>query len=232
MSVKLLIVSDVHGNYEALKTVARMEKYDEMVFLGDAVDYGPQPAEVIDFLQENSSYNIMGNHDHAVAYNEDCQCSPMMHDLSVFSRENISNKLLSGEDIGKIKTFKTNVEAEFDGINVYMTHASPYNNMFGYLFSTEAEMVSRDKKLSKYDYIMVGHTHFPMFYRSRIINPGSAGQPRDGSWKPWYSTLDTETGIVEFKRFSYDNQKIVDSLKNIIGEDNPHFRELTKFYLP
>lgn len=232
MGVKLLIVSDVHGNYEALRTLVENETYDEMVFLGDAVDYGPQPAEVLDFLVENSSYNLMGNHDHAVAFNEDCQCSPLMHDLSVFSRENISNKLLGKEDIEKIKSFKEHVETDFDGQKVYMAHASPYNNMFGYLFATEAEMVCRDKKLSEYSYIMVGHTHFPMFYRSRIVNPGSAGQPRDGFWKPWYALLDTESSNVEFKRFSYDSQKVVDSLKSTIGEESPYFKDLVKFYLP
>lgn len=230
--MKLLIVSDIHGNYEALKAITERESWDELIFLGDAVDYGPQPAEVLDYLESNSSYNLMGNHDHAVAFNEDCRCSPLMHDLSVFSRESISNKLLGKEDIEKIKKFKTEVKAELDGLKLYMTHASPYNNMFGYLFSTEAEMVSRDKNLAEYSYIMVGHTHFPMLYKSRIINPGSAGQPRDGFWKPWYATIDTEDLNIQFHRFSYDNLKVVEELKKLIGEDSPYFSQLAKFYLP
>ncbi len=229
--MKLLILSDIHGNYEALRAIIEKESFDETIFLGDAVDYGPQPAEVLDFLHENSSYRVMGNHDYAVAYNEDCKCSPAMHDLSVFSREMISNKLLGPQDIKKILEYREEIQADFDGVKIYMTHASPYNNKYGYLFSTEAEMVSRDKKLGEYDYIMVGHTHFPMFYKGRIVNPGSAGQPRDGCWKPWYSVLDTENSHIEFKRFSYDNHKVVERLREVIGEDDPHFKELVKFYI-
>lgn len=228
--MKVLIISDIHGNYEALKAVMELESYDQLVFLGDAVDYGPQPAEVVDFLHENSTFNLMGNHDYAVAYNEDCKCSPLMHDLSVFSREEISNKLLGPTDLQKIKEFKTHIETEIGGLKIYMAHASPYNNMYGYLFSTEAEMVSRDKKLADFSYIMVGHTHFPMFYKGRILNPGSAGQPREGFWKPWYSVLETEETRVEFKRFRYDNQKVINQLKELIDTENPHFKELVKFY--
>lgn len=228
--MKVLILSDIHGNYQALKAIIEKESYDELIFLGDAVDYGPQPAEVLDFLVSNSSHNIMGNHDYAVVYNEDCKCSPAMHELSEFSRENISYKLLSEDDIRKIKEFKTEVRTEVDGLNVYMTHASPYNNMYGYLFSTEAEMVSRDKKLSEFSYIMIGHTHFPMFYKSRILNPGSAGQPRDGNWRPWYAVLNTESSSIAFKRFSYDNLKTIEALKNLIGEETPFFKQLASYY--
>lgn len=228
--MRILLISDIHGNYQAMKSIIDSESYDEIFFLGDAVDYGPNPAEVIDFLQENTAYNIMGNHDHAVAYDVDCKCAPAMHHLSEFSRENISKKLLSGNDMAKIKKFREKIEVELDNRKFYMTHASPNNNLYGYLFSTEAEMVSRDPKFKDFSFILVGHTHFPMMYKSRIINPGSAGQPRDGNWKPWYAVLETEDFSLTFKRFSYDREKTIQSLKEIIGDEVPEFRELVKYY--
>lgn len=229
--MKLLIVSDIHSNYEAIKTINETENYDKMIFLGDAVDYGPQPAEVVDFITENSDYNLMGNHDYAVVYDVDCQCSPAMHDLSEFTRENISKKLLSKEDLDKLKTFQNEMKVEIDGINFYLAHASPYNNLYGYLFSTEAEMVWRDKNLQSFEYIMIGHTHFPMFYKGRIINPGSAGQPRNGNWMPQYAVMDTSNREVTFKRFKYDNQKILELLKSLIGSNEKYYEMLKKYYV-
>lgn len=75
------IVSDIHGNYEALKAVAKdartiahreMGKRDAVTFvsLGDVVDYGPQPNECIRWLQRNAQYAIQGNHDRIVAQEE------------------------------------------------------------------------------------------------------------------------------------------------------------------
>ena len=228
--MKLLIISDAHANYEAMVTACEKEKYDEMIFLGDAVDYGPQPAETVDFLLENSKYNLMGNHDYAVLTDTDCHCSPAMHDLSEFTRQNISYRLMSKEDVQKLNNFKTEIKADFDNITVYMTHASPYNNMYGYLFSTEAEMVYRDEKFKEYSYIMIGHTHYPMYYKGRIVNPGSVGQPRDGNWMPQYAIFDTDSRDMTFKRFRYDNEKTLKLLKELLQDNNSVYEQLKKYY--
>lgn len=230
--MKVLIISDVHANYGALQTVLEKEPFDKLIFLGDAVDYGPQPTEVVDSLYENADFKIMGNHDYAVINDVDCKCAPAMHHLSEYSRINISKKLMAKEDIEKLKSFKRELDVELDGMRLYMTHASPNNNLYGYLFSTEAEMVTRDIEMKRFNYIMIGHTHFPMFYKGRILNPGSAGQPRDGNWKPWYATLDTSTEQVQFKRFDYDYNNTIDELRKLLDDKSPEFKELTRFYLP
>ena len=148
--MKLLVISDAHSNYLALKAAVDSERYDKLVFLGDAVDYGPQPAEVLDFIMENADYYVMGNHDRAVAYNEDCHCSIDMHDLSEYTRKEISQKLLSKQDIDKIKRMPEKIVVEIDGMKTFMTHASPYNSLNGYMYGSEADMVARDKNLMDY----------------------------------------------------------------------------------
>jgi len=207
------------------------EKFDYSIFLGDAVDYGPQPSETLDLVRENSDVRIMGNHDRAVAYDEDCQCALEMHDLSEYTRENISKKLLSKEDIGHLKEFRENQVIEIDNLRIYSAHASPYNNLYGYLFSTEAEMVWKDKKLKEYNYIMVGHTHYMMMYRNRILNPGSSGQPRDGLWMPMYMIFNTDSMEYTFHRFKYDYRKNVSRLEEIV-KDEKYLERLKSFYIP
>ncbi|WP_333788245.1 metallophosphoesterase family protein, partial [Methanomethylovorans sp.] len=71
--MRLLIISDIHGNKEALDAVMAVS-HDEVICLGDLVDYGPSPGECIDMLMEQKIPIIMGNHDSAVAFRMDCGC--------------------------------------------------------------------------------------------------------------------------------------------------------------
>lgn len=67
--VRLVIVSDIHSNLEALEAVvAHFPAYDELLCLGDLVGYGPQPSEVVARLRDlRPTVVLMGNHDYAVA---------------------------------------------------------------------------------------------------------------------------------------------------------------------
>ena len=99
--MKLLIISDVHSNYEALKELDKIEQYDEVIFLGDAINYGPQPVDTLQWIKDNVKHRIMGNHDNAVLYGADPKCSPKTLDIALYTMENITNKLLdkSSKDI-------------------------------------------------------------------------------------------------------------------------------------
>jgi protein phosphatase len=229
--MKLMVISDIHGNIDALQAACAKEDYDKLIFLGDAVDYGPDPDKVIDFLRSNSDVNIMGNHDNAVLTGSSCNCSFDMLELSDYTRENISMKLLDKNDLDFMKTFKLNLDINIDGQKIYMTHASPYNNLDGYLFANEAEKVFRDKQFfDSHDYILIGHTHFMMVYRNRIINPGSVGQPRDFTGKPSYALIDTKNHSISFKKFEYDNKKMLEKLRPLMP-DNNLYEKLRKYYI-
>lgn len=229
--MKVLIFSDIHSNLEAMEEITRIEKYDEAIFLGDIVDYGPDPAETLDLVMREADHMVQGNHDYAVGTGEDCGCAPEMHDISELTRSEISMKLLGEEDKRKLANLKTQDVFQVDGRKVLAVHASPNNPLFGYLFSTEAEMVWKNKDLKQYDFIMIGHTHFPMFYRGRIINPGSSGQPRDGRWMPMYAVLDTETGDLTYKRFKYDRDRMLGKLEGLLGRYPEQLQRLKSLYL-
>lgn len=72
--MRIAIVSDIHGNFDALAALPR--EYDQLWVLGDLVNYGPEPKAVIDFVREHASIVLRGNHDHAVGRHEDPRCSP------------------------------------------------------------------------------------------------------------------------------------------------------------
>src|SRR5260370_8150864 len=67
--MRIVIISDVHGNLEALTTLP--EPYDELFVLGDLGNYGPNPIEVVDWVRARASLIVRGNHDHSVGFGED-----------------------------------------------------------------------------------------------------------------------------------------------------------------
>src|SRR6478609_226807 len=63
--MRILVVSDIHANWPALEAID--EEYDVCLCLGDLVDYGPDPVRCVQWVMENATYSIRGNHDHGVA---------------------------------------------------------------------------------------------------------------------------------------------------------------------
>lgn len=66
--MRILILSDIHGNLVALETVLRdaAGAYDAIWCLGDVVGYGPRPSECTRIIAEQADLCVMGNHDWAV----------------------------------------------------------------------------------------------------------------------------------------------------------------------
>ena len=67
--MRYLVVSDIHGNREALDAVLKDAhgSYDRAVCCGDLCDYGPDSNYVIDWARENLAAVIRGNHDRVCA---------------------------------------------------------------------------------------------------------------------------------------------------------------------
>src|SRR5690348_3682744 len=64
--MRLAVISDMHGNdvaFEAAMSELDRVGYDQIVCLGDAIQGGPQPAEVVARLRERNIPTVMGNAD-------------------------------------------------------------------------------------------------------------------------------------------------------------------------
>ena len=67
----IAVISDIHGNAEALKRVLDdidSKEITRIVCLGDIIGYGPHPLEAVDLVRERCEWALMGNHDFAVLY--------------------------------------------------------------------------------------------------------------------------------------------------------------------
>ena len=65
------IISDIHGNMEALETVLadiKSQNITDIYCLGDIVGYGPNPRECVDLVRANCKVTLLGNHDQGALF--------------------------------------------------------------------------------------------------------------------------------------------------------------------
>lgn len=213
--MKILVISDIHANYEALKRFDAIEKdYDHLIFLGDMVDYGPQPKECIDYVKGRAYKAVRGNHDNALVYNMDCGCSHKYKHLSQASREH-NKMLLDSEEIAFLASLPLIASFDLAGYSFFMTHASPKGDLYRYLYpETQDDLWISEVEGIDVDFILLGHTHIPFVKKiggTTIVNPGSIGQPRDGNPNGSYAVW--EDGVPTIKRFPYDIEKTISAIK-------------------
>ncbi|MGB3419088.1 MAG: metallophosphoesterase family protein [Dolichospermum sp.] len=66
ISQRRVIIGDVHGHYQGLRVLLKEitpASADQLYFLGDLIDRGPQSAEVVKFVKENDYPCLLGNHE-------------------------------------------------------------------------------------------------------------------------------------------------------------------------
>jgi len=220
-NMKILIISDIHANWHALEAVLARESHDALIFLGDAVDFGPDPKSCVGFLMRSSKsrfWGVRGDHDHALAFGTASNCSEDLSKLSMVSRE-WGECFLSGEEVGFLRRLPLDRDFTIDGIDFEIAHGSdPYNYVFynAVIGSDGREMnpVVHPQNGEKRRFILTGHSHKPLVKtigKTTILNPGSVGQPRDHDPRASYGVI--ENGEASIRRVSYDIGKTVKDLE-------------------
>lgn len=222
--MKLLVISDIHGNMQALDAVMSIA-HDEVICLGDIVDYGPSPGECIDLLDKQGIPTIMGNHDNAVAFRMECGCGYEYKHLSVSTREYTWN-VLNERQLGFLKKLPFSLERVENGRKLYFTHGSPLS-FYDYIKPDTPEEVIRGyiNGLDA-DFIFVGHSHTPFVRKIgdvTLVNPGSVGQPKDEDNRASCAVFDTDTLRTEIIRVRYDMETVCDNIRKSMS----HADELT-----
>ena len=60
----MIVISDVHGCYKTLLAlIAQLPTDEELCFVGDLIDRGPQSKDVIEFVKSNNHKCVLGNHE-------------------------------------------------------------------------------------------------------------------------------------------------------------------------
>ncbi len=219
--MRIAVFSDLHANADALAVLG--EEYDELWFLGDIVGYGPDVATAIDFVRQNGSIAIRGNHDNAAVYDDPIGCSPQNEPLALATRDYTRDRLDAAQR-DYLATLALEASVTRGGSRFYLTHGSPRDPLYEYVRPSvsdqDLEAMTRDLNA---DIVLLGHTHLPMLRQigsKLVVNPGSLGQPRDGDWRSAY--LIWEDGTISEHRAPYDRSHFLDKVATMPIQ--PHFR--------
>jgi putative phosphoesterase len=214
--MKILIISDIHANWYALEAILDKETYDALIFLGDVVDFGPSPRNCVKFLMDSSKgrfWGVRGDHDHAMAYGINSKCPGELNSLSDITRE-WGEGFLSSAEVGFLRRLPIDNQFSIDSMNFELVHGSDIDTVN--ISEGEPKSDTEYKYLDNRErnYILIGHSHKPfirMVGNTTILNPGSAGQPRDLNPRASYAVI--ENGVPHIKRVSYDIERTVNDLE-------------------
>ncbi len=206
----IAVISDVHGNLEALTAVlGELGDAETIYCAGDIIGYGPNPNECCDLIRERGIKCVQGNHDFVCANldrldgddpsmpEEDRElCRRMFNQKNSAAQASSiwTNQVLTAANRRMIRGLPCEINenaltivhgkpgSKADMLNEYMlaghTHGNVTANIKGRM-------------------LVVGHSHIPM-RTSRLVNPGSVGQPRDRNWMASFAVLEDA-----WYRFSY-----------------------------
>ena len=208
--MRILVVSDIHANWAALREMP--EDVDRVLFIGDLVDYGPDPRPCIDWVRDRQAVAVRGNHDNAVAFHVGCGCAPAMREASEETRA-LMYDLLDPADLDTLGSRPLTADVTLGGIRFHLVHATPSDPLHTYLRPGEEKRWAEEAAEVDADVLLVGHTHLPMVMRvgkKVVVNPGSVGQPRDGDPRAAYAIV--EDGEPRLERAAYDVEETVNAL--------------------
>ena len=230
--MKVIIISDIHGNLEALNKVLEyidnLEEEKRVVCLGDIVGYGPNPAECFKIVESITDKICLGNHEDAILDTD--------YDYQINWHARTAIRWTRGvlDEVTTEAIRKLPLQIAED--NVMYVHASPNDPML-WKYITNAGNAYSSLIEMKHSLCFIGHSHIPGIYTYRalqrnsnkvtlskddktIVNVGSVGQPRDGSPMLSFAVFDDNNWDVEIIRIEYDYHK---TMANIEKTDLPLF---------
>jgi diadenosine tetraphosphatase ApaH/serine/threonine PP2A family protein phosphatase len=234
--MKYGIISDIHGNLEALKVVIEeLREVNQIICLGDIVGYGPLPNECIDEIRRVSNLNIVGNHDLA---------SIGWKDISWFNEYAKRGIIWTMDTLTKEnKEYLSSLPEIIEEKDFIMVHGSLDDYTDEYITGVK-EASKSFELLKEKNLLLVGHTHSPLLFLKKehhpiypirlgdkdtikilpnvklIVNVGAVGQPRDGDPRASFGIFDTDTQEIKIYRVPYNIRKTQELMRK---ENLPQF---------
>lgn len=205
--MRILVVSDIHGNFDALKAVlADAGDYDTVICAGDITGYGAYPSECVHQARVAGFYTVRGNHDDAIGGIASLE-DDWFHGEARRAID-IHRSLLVEEKKRWLRNLPINISIELDNRRIAVFHGSPTQPLTSYVPPHDMENYAHlYLGHTASDFVILGHTHIPYVVRRTdgiVFNPGSVGQPRDGDPRASYAIIKLPELDVNIRRVEYD----------------------------
>ncbi len=211
--MKIVILSDIHANLAALEALPERD-YDALWCIGDLVDYGPYPHEVVQRIRDKAAVCVRGNHDNAAGFLVDPNCSSPYKRLAAETLR-YSQRVCTADDLQYLRGLPLYRRITIDGVKFYLVHAIPSDPLFGYC-SKDSELWREEVKGINADVLIVGHTHTPFLRiegKTAILNPGSLGQPKTSRSLACYAVW--EDGAISLREVEYAMDETIRGIREM-----------------
>ena len=187
--MKIAVISDIHGNLEALNSVMEdieQRECDKIFVLGDLAMAGPNPDIAVDYFMSkinDPKYTIIqGNTDLMIfEYNENLY--NILKTKAPIMAEALKSDVAMLSPIQKnfLAVLPIQKELEVDGVKFLLVHGSPRKNNEDILPDLSLEKVEEMLEHVETDVVLCGHTHIPCGFQTStkktVVNVGSVGRP-------------------------------------------------------
>lgn len=228
--MKIAVISDIHGNLQALESVLKdikTQNCDRIFCLGDLAMAGPQPAETVEkFCTLSNSKNfeiIQGNTDMYLGENSDKMAEIIRKGNVIMANAYQADRsVLSSAQIEFLKNLPPQKQIEIGNLKILLVHGSPRANNENIFPSMPIEEVEKMLEGVDADLIFCGHTHQPCGYQTNtgqtVVNVGSVGRPLSSIPKACYAVLElinpkSKEYNIEHRLVDYDKEKAAQILE-------------------
>ena len=225
--MKIAVISDIHGNMNALVAVfndIESQGCEKLFVLGDYAMAGPNPYEVVNlFMKKQGDKNvkmIQGNTDLMIAdftkelYENLKTEAPIMAEAL-----KDDSKVINIIQKDFLKNLPIQLQVEEEGVKFLLVHGSPRRNNEDILPDTPIEEVEKMLENVEADVVLCGHTHLPCGFQTSskktVVNVGSIGRPFTSEPKSCYLVMTVANGecVFEHRFVDYDKEAASQALK-------------------
>lgn len=225
--MRVAVLSDIHGNFQALESVMediKLNKCEKILCLGDIAMAGPQPSMVIDYIKQQNNWEVIqGNTDKLIADFSPKVFEDVKKGFPVMAHA-LADDVLVIEDDKKeyLKNLPSQKSLIIDGVNILLVHGSPRRNNEDILPNMPLKEIEEMLIDVDADLVFCGHTHIPAGYQTNnkqtVVNVGSVGRPMTTEPKACYVIADFQNGgfSIEHRFVDYDREtaaKIISARK-------------------
>ena len=213
--MKFAVLSDIHGNLFALRTVLediKKHNVDRILCLGDLAMAGPEPNKTIDFVRTQDWTVIQGNTDEMIAnFSEDIYEAVMANAPIMANALAKDVTEISEENIKYLKNLPINKCIEVENVKILLVHGSPRRNNENIYPNMDMDVIEQIFTDVDADIVFCGHTHIPCGYQTKtkitVVNDGSVGRPFTQKTDACYVIAEIINGNIEIEHIIVDYDK-------------------------
>ena len=159
--MEFAVISDVHANLEALEAVLREVEGLDIFCLGDLVDYGASPNEVIALVRDSGARTLMGNHDLVALTGDTSMLNPKAAMSSLWTRTKLTR-----DSMGYLEALPDELRVRAEGLDLYFAHGSPDSHLWEYVDPrTDSDLFGHFLAKKAVQVMGLGNTHIPYAWR-------------------------------------------------------------------